>query len=457
MSEEQNNEKSTKPSGFNIRNFLRTKRDGKEHSPGDIETFVSEFSKNNYPDYLVSSWLMAAYLQGLTTKETAELTKSMLHSGKVLDFNDQSVIDKHSTGGIGDKASFILAPIAAACGVKVPMIAGRGLGHTGGTVDKIESVKNFQTSMKMDQFQKTVEQHKMAMIGATEEIAPADKILYGLRDVTQTVESIPLITASIMSKKLAEGTSGLVMDIKFGQGAFMKTKKDAKALALSIEKTALNFNKNIMTFITDMSQPLGHAVGNSLEVIESIETLKNKGPKDLTDLSCQLAAGMIFLAGKSKSFKEGLKFAKNSLKDGSALREFENFIERQGGDPLITKDYSTLPVALEQTHFYSPRPGYLHAIDNSYLGEICIELGGGRKVAGEMIDHSVGIIFHKKIGSRINTKQPVLTIYHHKRQEKDVNNICESLNKRITIKKEKPLKINPLILESRIKWGNKNV
>ena len=262
----------------------------------------------------MTALLMAIHINGFDAEETSALTDAMLYSGTVLNFPEQRVIDKHSTGGVGDKTSFILAPIAAACGVKVPMISGRGLGHTGGTTDKIESIPGFKTSLSIDEFKKILDLNDLVLMGQTKDIAPADKIIYGLRDVTATIDCIPLITASIMSKKLAEGASGIVMDIKTGQGAFLTTLGKARKLAKSLQDTALRFNKNIMTIITDMSEPLGAAVGNSLEIIESVETLKGNGPKDLTTVSLELAGGMIHIAGLAKTHKAGIKMAKKLSK-----------------------------------------------------------------------------------------------------------------------------------------------
>jgi len=402
----------------------------------------------------MAALLMAIYIKGFDTKETAALTDAMLYSGEVLDFKDKSVIDKHSTGGIGDKTSFIIAPIAAACGVKVPMIAGRGLGHTGGTVDKIESIKGFNTSLEMNDFKELLYKNGLVMIGQTKDIAPADKKIYALRDVTATIESIPLITASIMSKKLAEGTSGIVMDIKCGSGAFMKNIKDAKALAKSISNTALRFNKNIMTLITDMNQPLGFAIGNSLEIIESIETLKNNGPKDLTELCIQLAGGMIYLAGIAKTHNEGMKKAKEVLNNGLALKKFRELIISQGGDPKYIDDYSLFNVAFEKTEVLSPQNGYIKSIDGVKIGLQCVELGGGRKTTSDKIDFSVGFIIHTKLGEKIKKDSPLITIYHHKEQLELVQSIKkELLESIIKISNTVPKKINPLLIDIKTSWS----
>lgn len=434
--------------------IIQKKRDGKKLTNPEIEWFVKGITNKAIPDYQTSSLLMAIFLKGLDTSETAALTRIMLYSGKTLDFKDPHSIDKHSTGGIGDKTSFIVAPAAAACGVKVPMMAGRGLGHTGGTVDKIESLKGFNTSINLDRFERQVKKIGLALIGQTKEIAPADKILYSLRDVTATIESIPLITASIMSKKLAEGTSGMIMDVKAGNGAFMKTRKDALALAKSMEGTALKFHKNIMTVISDMSQPLGNTIGNSLEIIEAIETLKGKGPDDLAELSHHLAGGMIYLAGLAKSHQEGIKKSKLAVKKGLALKKFKQLISSQGGNPAWVDDYSHLPVATSRTVVKALEAGYVHSIDTARLGIECVNLGGGRKKVGEKIDFSVGLTIHRKLGQRTSKSTPLMTIHHHEHQRDLAHNISEIIRHDIIkIRKDRPKAKRPLIIKTTTRWS----
>lgn len=433
--------------------IIKKKRDKKQLTAQEIKWFIDGLVAGNISEYQMSALLMAIFLNGMTTKETAALTDCMLYSGTVLDFNDPTVIDKHSTGGVGDKTSFILAPIAAACGVKVPMIAGRGLGHTGGTVDKIESIKGFKTSISLKQFEERLKKDGVVLIGQTKDIAPADKIIYGLRDVTATVESIPLITASIMSKKLAEGASGIVMDIKTGQGAFMKTKTQARALAKSIRETGLRFNKNMMTILTDMNQPLGNAIGNSLEIIESIDVLKNKGPKDITDISVELAGGMIHLAGLAATHEKGNTMARKALKSGAALKKFEELIKNQGGDPKVCHNYSLLPVAKVKTEVYATQTGYLSAMNNERIGLLCVDLGGGRKKASDKVDFEVGFIFHKKLGSKVKKGESILTIYHHAKQKEMVESMSEEFNKSVLkFSKTKP-SVAPLIIEKKVSWS----
>jgi len=440
---------------FSANLIIQKKRDGGTLTTEEVKWFIDGYTAGNIPDYQMSALLMAIFIRGFTTSETAALTDSMLFSGDVLDFKDITVIDKHSTGGIGDKTSFILAPIAAACGVKVPMIAGRGLGHTGGTVDKIESIKGFKTSLSMKQFSEQLKKKGQVLIGQTKEIAPADKKIYGLRDVTGTVESIPLITASIMSKKLAEGASGIVMDVKTGSGAFMQTLPEAKALAKSIRETALRFNKNIITMITNMDEPLGHYIGNSLEMIESIETLRGKGPKDLTDLSLELAGAMIYLAKKAPTLKAGISMAREVLDNGTALEKFRELIASQGGDVSYIDDYSKFPMAQYATDIIAPKNAFVKNIDGKALGLYVVDLGGGRKASADKIDFGVGFVTFKKVGDKVKKGEKVLTIYHHKNQAAIIKRIEKELFEKVFILASKPSQKIPLIIETTTSWSKK--
>ncbi len=446
------NKKATIKQEFSIYQIIQKKRDKGELSNDEIKWVVTNLVDGKIADYQMASLLMAMFVRGMSKKETQFLTDAMLYSGKVLDFKDKKVIDKHSTGGVGDKTSFILAPIAAACGVKVPMIAGRGLGHTGGTVDKIEAITGFNTSLSLEEFQEYLKKYGLVLIGQTKDIAPADKKIYALRDVTATVESIPLITASIMSKKLAEGASGIVMDVKTGPGAFMKTLKDSKALAESIMDTGIRFKKSVMYMITDMSQPLGKAVGNSLEIIESIETLRNKGPKDLTELSLSLAGGMVYLAGLSKTHAEGIKKAREVLENGKALEKFRELIKIQGGDSKFVDDYSMFTKAEHTTDVLSTKDGYISATECEAIGLKCVDLGGGRKAANDTIDFSVGFIIHKRIGDKVKKGEPLLTIHHHNSQMEIVKKITKEFQESIfKISKKKPTKLPKLIYSVKVK------
>lgn len=441
---------------FTAYNIIQKKRDKEKLSKDEITWFINGLTSGEIADYQMSALLMAIFLNGLDREETAHLTDAMLYSGKVLDFQDPHFIDKHSTGGVGDKTSFILAPIAAACGVKVPMIAGRGLGHTGGTVDKIEAIEGFKTEISLEEFERLLRERGLVLIGQTGEIAPADKKIYALRDVTATVESISLITASIMSKKLAEGAKGIVMDIKTGNGAFMSKLSDAKKLGESIRQTGLRFNKNMMTMITDMSEPLGLAVGNSLEIIESIETLKGRGPKDLTDLSVALAGGMIYLAGLSKTLKDGIKKAEASIADGSALEKFRELIVNQGGNAKVIDDYSLFPQTETRIEVKSVKSGFVTKMACTQLGLHCVKLGGGRTRAGDKIDFAVGFVMNKKIGDAVKKGESLMTIHCHANQMAVVEEIIEAVVKRdITISATKPSAKKKLILEVQTKFAPK--
>lgn len=441
---------------FSAYNIIQKKRDKEKLTKEEINWFIESLTKGEIANYQMSALLMAIYLNGFDKDETVALTDAMLYSGKVLNFPEQIYIDKHSTGGVGDKTSFILAPIAAACGVKVPMIAGRGLGHTGGTVDKIEAIKGFKTEIPLDQFVELLERRGIVLIGQTSEIAPADKLIYALRDVTATIESIPLITASIMSKKLAEGAKGIVMDIKTGNGAFMAKLSDARKLAESIRQTGLRFNKNMMTMITDMNEPLGDAVGNSLEIIESIETLKGRGPADLTELSLSLAGGMVYLAGLAKNHKEGIVLAKKALDSGAALEKFRELINHQGGDSRVIDDYSLLPHTQFTYEVKAKKSGFVNSMVCKSLGLHCVQLGGGRQKTSDVIDFAVGFIMHKKIGDQVKKGEVLVTIHCHENQMNIAEEIAQTmLTKDIIIKATKPRTKKKLIIEVETKFAPK--
>lgn len=441
---------------FTASQIIGIKRDGKKLSASQIKWFVDGMLRGEVADFQTTAFLMSVYLNGCDNEETASLTHAMLNSGVILNFNDPKVIDKHSTGGVGDKTSLILGPIAAAAGVKVPMISGRGLGHTGGTLDKMEAIPGYNTSLSSEEFLAALKKTGIAIIGQSKDLAPADKIIYNLRDLTGTVASIPLITASIMSKKLAEGTSGLVMDIKVGKGAFMKSMKEARALARSLRETAISFEKNIVTMITDMSQPLGIAIGNSNEVIESIETLKGKGPKDITNLSVELAASMIYLARICDSMESARKLALKQVRSGRALLKFREMIQAQGGNPEVTNDYSLFPMAKMNTPILAQQSGYLNSIDARQLGlNVCL-LGGGRKTSGDKVDHGVGIMSLVKIGQKIKKDEVMAIIQHHAEQDELVLQIAEEMKKNTyKIKKDQPKKVTALIQEFRCDWITK--
>lgn len=387
--------------------IIKKKRDGHELSAEEIQFIVSNYHKGLLPDYQMSAWLMAVVLKGMTKKEAADLTLSMLHSGEQITFPKLKhlPVDKHSTGGIGDKTSLLIAPIVAACGVPVPMIAGRGLGHTGGTLDKLESIPGFSVQLTLQKFREQVERLGCSIIGQTAEICPADKKMYALRDVTGTVESIPLICGSILSKKIAEGIKGLVMDVKWGSGAFMKTQADAEELATWLVETAAKSGLPTTALITDMNQPLGRFIGNTIEVLECLSLLKNEpclehSPQDFSDtleLSLALSAEMLVLAGHSQTFDDGLRAAQTAINSGEAFSIFEKMVIAQGGS---LKNYS-LPSSLKWKTVLAPSAGYVSAINGETIGYAAITLGAGRLSTTDAIEHAASIILHKKSGDAV--------------------------------------------------------
>jgi pyrimidine-nucleoside phosphorylase len=394
---------------------IRAKRDGGELSPAAIDLFVrGATTGEGWTQYQLSALLMALYLRGMTPAETAHLTRSMTDSGRRLDLSDipGPKVDKHSTGGVGDKTSLVLGPLAAACGVVVPMMSGRGLGHSGGTLDKLESIPGFRVGLGEAELRDALRAVGLAMIGQTADVAPADRTLYALRDVTATVESIPLITASILSKKLAEGISGLVMDVKCGRGAFMKSRAEAKALADSLVRVGTANGLSVSAFITAMDAPLGRAVGNSLEVVESIETLRGNGPRDLTDLSVRLAARMVRLAGLAADDAAATRKVRAALDSGAGLEVFRNCVERQGGDPKVVDDTSALPTAPVLQRVTSARAGFVTAMDAEKVGIAAMLLGAGRRRAEDGVDHSVGVLVRAKPGERVEAGGTVYEVHY---------------------------------------------
>jgi pyrimidine-nucleoside phosphorylase len=394
---------------------IRKKRDGGELSRAEIEALVGGYTSGDIPDYQASAWLMAALLKGLTRAETAALTDTMLRSGEVLDFSDlpSRKVDKHSTGGVGDKTSLVLAPLAAAGGLLVPMISGRGLGHTGGTLDKLEAIPGFNVNLPVARFRQVLETCGCAMIGQTAEIAPADRRLYSLRDVTGTVESPFLICASIMSKKLAEGIDGLVLDVKTGSGAFMKNPEDAAYLAELMVETGERMGKKMAALLTDMDQPLGNYVGNSLEVVEVLEVLRGQGPGDLVELCFELAAWMFFLGDRVKTVAEGKQLSKLLIDSGKALEKFRQMVVLQGGDARIIDNPHLLPQAKHKIDVVSPKSGYVIAIQCEQAGTACVILGGGRERKEDSVDPSVGFVLHRKVGDPIRAGEALCSIHYN--------------------------------------------
>jgi pyrimidine-nucleoside phosphorylase len=395
--------------------LIRKKRDSGEHSREEIDYLISAYTRDEIPDYQMAAWLMAAWVRGLSRAELAALTEAMLHSGEVVDHSYLPVkkVDKHSTGGVGDKTSLILAPIVAAGGLAVPMISGRGLGHTGGTLDKLEAIPGFNTSLTLADFKRVLRGCGMALIGQTAEIAPADKKIYALRDATSTVENIGLICASIMSKKLAEGIDALVLDVKTGSGAFMRKEEDSIALAEVMVETAERMGKKCVALITDMGQPLGRTAGHSNEVIESIQILKGQGAADLRDLSLELSAWMFFLGERTKTVDEGRSLANEMVASGKALEKFRDCIRLQGGNPRVIDDPSLLPAAHSRAEVKSPSSGFITDINCLNLGIALAMLGGGREKKEQNVDHAVGLEFHKRIGDPIKAGETLVTIAYN--------------------------------------------
>lgn len=396
---------------------IRKKRDGQDLSEQEIDFFVSGYHKGTIPDYQMSALLMAIVLKGMTPAETAVLTRCMLHSGKTLTFKatDSLPVDKHSTGGIGDKTSLIIAPLVAACGVRVPMIAGRGLGHTGGTIDKLESIKDFKTQLTLEQFQAQVEKLKGAIIGQTEDICPADKKIYALRDVTGTVESLPLICGSILSKKIAEGIKGLVLDVKCGSGAFMKNISQARELARWLVKTGEDNGVKTRAYITNMEEPLGRFIGNGIEVLECMSLMTGQsyygyGPQDFSDtreLTLQLSAEMLVLSGLWKDHQAAYEQAECTLESGGAYQKWCEIVKSQGGDP----EKIIQPPVDGWHHICASSDGFLANYDTEAIGYAAIALGAGRKVTGEQLDLAASIIVHKKVGDRINKNEKLFSVF----------------------------------------------
>ncbi len=400
--------------------IIQKKRDRHALNKAEIDFLIKSFVAGSLPDYQMASFLMATYLNGMNDEETSWLTDAMLRSGEVIVHESRGVplIDKHSTGGIGDKISIPLAPAIAACGLKVPMIAGRGLGHTGGTLDKLEAIPNFRCNLSSAEYKTQVSEIGCVIMGQTKDIAPADKLIYALRDVTGTVESIPLISSSIMSKKLAEGIDGIVLDVKFGSGAFMKEVDHARALAQAMARIGTLMNKKVTCVLTSMDQPLGRMVGNSLEIIESIDILQGKGPQDSQDLTIELGAEMLMLGKLASSLEEGRQKVLDVLHNGKALAKFTQMVRAQGGDERVVKEPERLDVATNKIVVTAESSGYIGAIESRSIGLAVNILGGGREKLNDVIDFGVGIEMHTRIGDKIEQGQPLCTVFA---REKGVN------------------------------------
>ncbi|SFC43411.1 pyrimidine-nucleoside phosphorylase [Bacillus sp. OV322] len=429
--------------------LIEKKRDGKELATEEINFIISGYTDGSIPDYQMSALSMAIYFKGMSEKERADLTMAMVNSGDVIELSgiEGIKVDKHSTGGVGDTTTLVLGPLVAAVGVPVAKMSGRGLGHTGGTIDKLESVEGFHVEIENKEFIDLVNKNKIAVIGQSGNLTPADKKLYALRDVTATVDSIALISSSIMSKKIAAGADAIVLDVKTGAGAFMKTLEDSEALAKAMVSIGNNVGRNTMAVISDMSQPLGYAIGNALEVKEAIDTLKGEGPEDLTELSLTLGSHMVYLAKKADSLEAARKMLQKAMEDGSALQSFKVFLEAQGGDASVVDNPERLPQAKYTFELEAKEDGYVSEIVADEVGTAAMILGAGRATKESVIDLAVGLVLRKKIGEEVKKGESLVTIYSN---FEDVEAVKEKLYENITVssgKVEKPVLIHKEITE----------
>lgn len=434
---------------FRMVDIIEKKRDGEVLSKEEISFFVDGYTAGTIPDYQASALLMSIYFNGMTTVEQGNLTLAMVESGDQIDLSgiEGVKVDKHSTGGVGDTTTLILVPLVAACGVPVAKMSGRGLGHTGGTLDKLEAIEGFHIELSQDQFVKQVNDLKLAVIGQSGNLTPADKKLYSLRDVTATVDSIPLIASSIMSKKIAAGADAIVLDVKTGDGAFMKTVKDAEALAHAMVSIGRQVGRNTMAVISDMSQPLGYAIGNALEVKEAIETLKGQGPEDLTELCLVLGSKMVVAGGKAETTDEARLLLEKVIANGSALKLFGELIDAQGGDSKIIHDTTLLPSAKYEINVPSLTTGFISKMEADEIGVAAMVLGAGRETKDDDIDLAVGIMLKKKIGDSVQEGETIAVIHSNK---EDVSKSMQLIQQHIHISKdtqEKPELILQMITE----------
>ena len=409
------------------------KRNGGVLSDEQLQFFVDGVVDGSLPDYQISALLMAIYFQGMTDREQTQLTMKMMHSGERLDLSKIPGIkvDKHSTGGVGDKTSLPLAAMVAALRIPVPMISGRGLGHTGGTLDKLEAIPGFQVELSEQDFIKQVAEEKLAIVGATRDVAPADKKIYALRDVTDTVDSIPLIASSIMSKKLASGTDALVIDVKTGAGAFMKTEDSAVKLAKALVAIGKQAGLKCEAVISDMNQPLGSKIGNTLEIEETLDLLKGKGPKDLLELVLELGSRMVVMGQQAASLAEARAKLEQTIADGSALARFKAMIKAQHGDPNVVDDYSLMPHAKYQIEYPAQKGGVIAKLTADEIGMASMLMGGGRQKADDQLDYAVGIELHKKIGDSVQKGESIMTIWSNR---EDIDDVKELLDQAVAIK-----------------------
>lgn len=428
--------------------IIEKKRDGKSLSTEEIEFFIKGYTNGDIPDYQASSLAMAIFFQDMNDEERAALTMAMVNSGDVIDLSKINGIkvDKHSTGGVGDTTTLVLAPLVAAVGVPVAKMSGRGLGHTGGTIDKLESIKGFHVEISEEDFIKLVNENQVAVIGQSGNLTPADKKLYALRDVTGTVNSIPLIASSIMSKKIAAGADAIVLDVKTGNGAFMKTLEDAEALAHAMVSIGNNVGRNTMAIISDMSQPLGRAIGNALELKEAIDTLNGKGPEDLTELVLTLGSQMVVLANRAITLEEARQLLNEAIENGSALEKFKTFLENQGGDASVVDAPELLPTATYQIEYKAQSSGVVSELIANEIGVASMMLGAGRQTKEDEIDLSVGIVLNKKVGDVVKEGESLLTIHSNR---ENVDDVIKKLDESIEIQAQAttPTLIHKIITE----------
>ncbi len=426
--------------------LIAAKREGRELTAEEISWLVSGFTSGDIPDYQVSAWLMAVVLRGMTATETAGLTRAMVASGCHLDLSSVGpfVGDKHSTGGVGDKTTLVVGPLVAAAGVPVGKMSGRGLGFTGGTIDKLESINGFRTQLSPEDFIQAIKRVGLVVASQTPDLAPADGRLYALRDVTATVESIPLIASSIMSKKVAAGANGVVLDVKVGHGAFMKTMDDARRLAEAMRDIGQSVGLQVRAILSGMDEPLGWAVGNALEVEEAVLTLKGDGPPDLVEVAFTLGANLLDMAGNVPSVEEGMVVMRETLESGKGLEKFRQFVENQGGDPAFIDDLSLLPHAPVQRTLTSGKAGYLAAVDAEVIGRASVEIGAGRVVKGAAIDHAVGFVLRKKVGDRVEVGDLLVTL--HASTQEGADNVASSLEGAFQLS-EAPVELSAAVLE----------
>jgi len=427
---------------MNTVEIINKKKYGEALSYEEIEYMIDGYVNDTIPDYQIASWLMAVYFQGLNSDETSALTDFMVKSGETIDlsFLNTTVVDKHSTGGVGDKVSLVVAPIITSLGIPFAKMSGRGLGHTGGTVDKLESIKGFHTELPLDRFKEQVQELGIALVGQSGNLVPADKKIYALRDVTGTVDSIPLIASSIMSKKIASGADAIVLDIKVGNGAFMKTEEEARKLAETMVAIGKKLNRETVAVLTNMDQPLGTEVGNGNEVLEAVKLLRDQEySQDLYDVSVEIAAQMVYLAGKATTEEQGRKLVEEVIQNGDAYEKFVTFIEAQDGDMSSIHEIE----AKQSIDVTAEKAGYISSVETQQMGEAAMLLGAGRKTKDDQIDHQVGITFHIKLGDKLQAGDKLATIHTN---IEDNAAVIQKIKDAITIS-ESPVQVNPSVID----------